>query len=311
MDTPLASILICNYNYGQFIRKAIDSALNQTYPHLEVIVVDDGSTDSSQEIIRSYGDRITAIFKENGGQASAFNEGFKRSRGEVIFFLDSDDSFAPQKVEVVVGLFKRHPEIGWCFNSQVEVNTATGQVLRKIPAPETGGPTDFRSSIIHSGNKPPFAPATSCTSFRRDTLSKILPMPEGKSVYLNDNYIKFASTLLAKGILLNQDLTYMGIHGTNLYTHNKKANLIHAKCDILTAYWLRQNFPDIKKLADRLFRTGLAHYWQHGREDQDYKTIVQQYLSLTKLTERMQILLVAWLHYSNVIPMLKRLKFSS
>ena len=87
----LASIIINNYNYGRFLADAIDSALSQTYPHVEVIVVDDGSTDSSRVIIGRYGDRITAVLKENGGQASAFNAGFRVSLGETIVFLDADD----------------------------------------------------------------------------------------------------------------------------------------------------------------------------------------------------------------------------
>ena len=99
---PLVTILINNYNYGRFLKDAIDSALNQTYRNLEVIVVDDGSTDDSREIIAAYGNKITSVLKENGGQASALNAGFAASRGEIICLLDSDDSFDPCKVERVV-----------------------------------------------------------------------------------------------------------------------------------------------------------------------------------------------------------------
>src|SRR5271165_4872444 len=98
----LATILINNYNYGRFLRQAIDSALNQTYPNVEVVVVDDGSTDESRSIIDSYGDRISSVLKENGGQASAFNTGFAASRGEIICMLDADDFFYPDKVERVI-----------------------------------------------------------------------------------------------------------------------------------------------------------------------------------------------------------------
>ncbi len=84
MNKPLASILINNYNYGRFLHEAIDSALSQTYPHTEVIVVDDGSTDNSREIIASYEDQIIPVLKENGGQASALNAGFAASRGEIV-----------------------------------------------------------------------------------------------------------------------------------------------------------------------------------------------------------------------------------
>ena len=92
-DTLGVTILINNYNYARFLPAAIDSALSQTYHPLEVVVVDDGSTDESLDIIRDYGDRVRPVFKSNGGQASAFNAGFAASRGEVICLLDADDFF--------------------------------------------------------------------------------------------------------------------------------------------------------------------------------------------------------------------------
>ncbi len=82
----LASIIISSYNYAQFLREAIDSALKQTHKNTEVIVVDDGSTDNSTEIIASYEDRIVPVLKKNRGQASALNAGVSVSSGEVIFF---------------------------------------------------------------------------------------------------------------------------------------------------------------------------------------------------------------------------------
>ena len=72
---PLVSIIINNYNYGNFLPIAISSALKQTYSNVEVVVVDDGSTDNSREVVAGYGDHIVPILKENGGQASAFNSG--------------------------------------------------------------------------------------------------------------------------------------------------------------------------------------------------------------------------------------------
>ena len=96
--TPLVSVIVNNYNYGHFLSEAIDSALAQTYTRTEVIVVDDGSTDDSSEIIAGYGDRIIPVLKENGGQASAFNAGFAKSRGDVICFLDADDYLFPQAI---------------------------------------------------------------------------------------------------------------------------------------------------------------------------------------------------------------------
>lgn len=80
-QNPLVSIIITSYNYDRFLRESIDSAINQTYANIEIIAVDDGSKDNSKEIITSYGNKITAILKDNGGQASAFNAGFKVSNG--------------------------------------------------------------------------------------------------------------------------------------------------------------------------------------------------------------------------------------
>ena len=93
--SPLVSILINNYNYAQYLSQAIDSALGQTYTNTEIIVVDDGSTDNSREIINSYGNQIISVLKENGGQASAINAGFAASKGDIICLLDADDIFLP------------------------------------------------------------------------------------------------------------------------------------------------------------------------------------------------------------------------
>ena len=111
--SPLVSVLINNYNYGQFIEDAIESVLSQSYKNIELIVVDDGSTDDSKAKIMRFANRVTAIFQHNSGQASAFNAGFAASHGDIIAFLDADDYFLPEKIEKIVSLclhtyFLRH-----------------------------------------------------------------------------------------------------------------------------------------------------------------------------------------------------------
>src|ERR1041385_7754181 len=102
---PLANVIVLNYNYGRFLREAIDGALNQTYRNTEVVVVDDGSTDDSRDIISSYGQRVIAVLKSNGGMASTLNAGFAASRGKLLLFLDADDVLLPDALSQAVPLF--------------------------------------------------------------------------------------------------------------------------------------------------------------------------------------------------------------
>jgi Glycosyl transferase family 2 len=88
---PLVSILICSYNYARFVGQTIDSALRQTWPRVEVVVVDDGSTDDSWSVISAFGDRIKAVRQTNGGQGAAYNTCFAHSSGEWLVYLDCDD----------------------------------------------------------------------------------------------------------------------------------------------------------------------------------------------------------------------------
>ncbi len=100
------SIIIPTYNYGKFICEAIDSILNQTFKDYEIIIVDDGSTDNTEEIIKKYEDKINYFYKTNNGPASARNLGIQNATGDYICFLDSDDIFLPNKLEIQVNLLR-------------------------------------------------------------------------------------------------------------------------------------------------------------------------------------------------------------
>ena len=104
-------IVVNNYNYGQFVGHAVESALAQAYPNVNVIVVDDGSTDDSREILQAYEGKIEVVLKENGGQASAFNAGFARSAGDVVIFLDADDVLRPEAAALVASTFAADPRV--------------------------------------------------------------------------------------------------------------------------------------------------------------------------------------------------------
>jgi glycosyltransferase involved in cell wall biosynthesis len=109
----LVSIVIPTYNRREYIAAALDSALSQTYPNLEAIVVDDGSTDDTKSEVARYTDpRVKYFFKKNEGVAVARNFALGRATGEFIAFLDSDDIWLPWKLEAQMELFRRHPEVG-------------------------------------------------------------------------------------------------------------------------------------------------------------------------------------------------------
>lgn len=106
------SVIIPTYNYARFLREAIDSALAQTHPALEIIVVDDGSTDETPQILAGYGDRIRAIRQNNLGVGAARNTGIAAARGEYLSFLDSDDIWQPRKLEMEIARFEADPSLG-------------------------------------------------------------------------------------------------------------------------------------------------------------------------------------------------------
>jgi glycosyltransferase involved in cell wall biosynthesis len=106
------SVIIPTYNYARFVREAIDSALGQTLAPLEVIVVDDGSTDETPRILAEYGDRIRVIRQENQGVAAARNTALAAVRGEYIALLDSDDIWEPHKLERQLARFEADPALG-------------------------------------------------------------------------------------------------------------------------------------------------------------------------------------------------------
>jgi glycosyltransferase involved in cell wall biosynthesis len=121
MNVPLVSVIIPNYNYGRFLSDAIQSALGQSYPNLEVIVVDDGSTDNSAEIAGRFGTQIKLIEQPNAGVSAARNRGISESQGALVAFLDSDDMWLPTKIEKQVRAFDEDPQIGLVHCGYVEL----------------------------------------------------------------------------------------------------------------------------------------------------------------------------------------------
>jgi glycosyltransferase involved in cell wall biosynthesis len=103
------------YNGARYLGEAIDSALAQSYPHIEIVVIDDGSTDGSGGVAASYSDRVRCIRQDNGGPPVARNRGVQEARGDIIAFLDSDDLWHREKIERQVAPLEQRRELDGCL----------------------------------------------------------------------------------------------------------------------------------------------------------------------------------------------------
>lgn len=167
------SITINNYNYGSFIKACIESALTQTYPDIEVIVVDDGSTDDSVLIAKSFADRIVLIEQANSGQGGAYNAGFARAKGEIVIFLDADDLLGMDVVRQVVVSFRDAAvaKVQW----RLQLINDSGAKIDGL-FPDTLHSGDIKPIIRRFGNYA--SPPGSGNAYRKSALAPFFPMQQ-------------------------------------------------------------------------------------------------------------------------------------
>lgn len=132
---PLVSVIMPCFNSAEHLNEAIDSVLQQDYANIELIVVDDGSTDNSPKILEQYGDKITVIFQQNSGPAAARNTGMRVAKGDFIAFNDSDDIWLPGKLSAQIALLQSAPEIGLCYTGWIvwDQQQPLSQILQSRP----------------------------------------------------------------------------------------------------------------------------------------------------------------------------------
>jgi len=214
MTVPLVSIVISNHNYARFLRRSIDSALAQTYPRSEVIVVDDASTDDSREIITSYGTKIGAVLeKRNGGQGSAMNAGFAASHGEIIVFLDSDDWLYPHAVERVAPAFGTGIAV---VQYRLHLVDPAGKIQDLYPAPEIAFDSgDVVPRLLKFGRYE--NTVTSGNAFSRSVLQQIMPVPAAEFRIAADGYLVATAPLYGRVLSLDEPLGAYCQHGANSF----------------------------------------------------------------------------------------------
>jgi glycosyltransferase involved in cell wall biosynthesis len=239
---PSASVIISSYNYGRFLRDAVDSVLAQTIP-VEIIVVDDGSSDDSPQIIRSYGTQVTPVFKNNGGMASAWNAGFARSQAEAVLFLDADDYLLPTALEAAVVRMAESDaiKVHWPV---FEVDTQ-GSVIGRMPAQDLPE-GDFRAEVLQLGPDAIISPPIHGNLWARRFLLDVFPMPEAEFRRHSDTYLYTLAPAAGRVAAIPTPLSCYRKHGANDYAcqsaeakNSRNREMFEHRCRILSAYLAR------------------------------------------------------------------------
>jgi hypothetical protein len=216
MSTPLVSCLITAYNYERFLADAVESALAQDYPALEVVIVDDGSTDGTAAVAdalaAAHPGVVRVFHQENGGWTSAFNRAIAEARGAYLGILDADDTWLPGKLAKQVELLNARPEVGLVY-SDLAVIDEHGTVVKPSFWEDKGvHPFDGRcaASLVTTGN----TATTSSVLVRASLKDAFFPIPD--EVPYGDWWVAFRTAAVAELAYLREPLTGYRFHGANL-----------------------------------------------------------------------------------------------
>jgi len=240
------SVIIANYNYSRYLPDAIGSVLAQGYTDYEIIVVDDGSTDSSSEVLANFEARLPSekfkvVFQENQGHGGAINTGFQCSTGEIVAFLDSDDVWKPNKLEQIVCAFKQPDVVGVIH--PIDTMNADGMITNSHITELNIPDGNLAQIILDTGSSWHFPP-TSGLAFRHRILQNILPMQPPEWRFWPDGCLLYCAAFLGKIVAVNEILGSYRLHGANTFfsseapTRDRKSKAI-AGVDV-TSQWLNQ-----------------------------------------------------------------------
>lgn len=255
MPRPFVTALIDTYNHERFIEQAIVSALEQDFPvsDREVIVVDDGSTDRTPEIVRKFEPGVRLLRKKNGGQASAFNAGIPACKGEVIAFLDGDDWWAASKLRAVTQALENTSDASMVGHGFYQVDSVGKVRARIVPerlfrlhARSLSGAREFTRLQTFFG--------TSRVAYRRAVLERILPVPE-ELIMEADEFLWTLAICLTDAILLPDPLFYYRLHEANFFMLDKTTSGLPLKHRVLNS--LLKSLPS--RLADLKVPDGITN----------------------------------------------------
>ena len=225
---PLVSIIIPCYNAERWVAAAIESALCQSYPRTEVIVVDDGSTDASLDVIKQFDSKLTWLSTPNRGPSAAMNAGFKAARGDWVQFLGSDDLLHPQKIHLSLESCADNPsiEFAWAPNTSVGEEFSLDDV-RELQY------VDLQITLSRNALLAPYAP--SAAMFRSKFLERVGYWNESLRRWVDLEYHARIAAQLPLYARLSKPLYFYRQHsGERISNSNRNHSNIHAAIESLT-----------------------------------------------------------------------------
>jgi glycosyltransferase involved in cell wall biosynthesis len=260
--TSLISVIMPCYNAGAHLREAVDSVLNQTYPHIELIVIDDGSTDHSLDILQSYGDRIKVLIQANQGPYPARNHGLAHAAGEYVAFLDADDWWSLDCLEKLYAALVAHPEcaLAYCGWQHVGAINRSNEPF----VPKNYEEPDKIEQLLTGGSPWPIHAALT----RKAMVDRINGFREDLSTSLDyELWLRLAAANPV--ILVPQVLAFYRFHGTGQISSQPWRQAVNGWR--IKRRFLQENpeaarglgVEKITELVDRgLLNRGYHFYWQ-------------------------------------------------
>ncbi len=252
-EPPLVSIITPSYNQAEYLEATIQSVLSQAYPRLEYLIVDGGSTDGSLEIINKYSNRLTWwVSERDKGQTDALNKGFHHASGEILAWLNSDDTYEPEAVQHSVNYLLDHPEVGMLYGEANYIDGA-GRIIGRFPAAQT----DFirlRQGYVHIPQQAAF--------FRADLWHTVGPLDPSFYFAMDYDLWRRIARIAPLKYLKGQYLANFRIHSAGktiladdrcwpemLRVHYREGGTFFAP--IVARYYLRKLFAPIWKWRRR------------------------------------------------------------
>jgi glycosyltransferase involved in cell wall biosynthesis len=244
--TPLISVIIPTYNSAKYLPETLESVLKQTFKDFEIIVVDDGSSDHTPDVIKPYLDRVKYVQKSNGGPASARNLGLTHAKGEFVAFLDADDIWNSKKLEQQIKIMQSMPEVG-IVHTGVQVIDADGQEVLLNHKDRKDSKT-YSFMDLFNKNKI----ATSSVLVRAECFKKVGAFDENPEIISLEDYdlwLRIAAQY--KIYFLAEPLLEYRIHNQGISQNIQRSYRAEEKVVLDNAKRFNQKFPYIRKILSK------------------------------------------------------------